>query len=52
LTSNALKLYKNLIAPKKLIPFSAAEGGDGHCQMMARSLYHQRVFDWLDEILM
>jgi pimeloyl-ACP methyl ester carboxylesterase len=52
LASNALKLYKNLIAPKKLIPFTAAEGSGGHCQMMARSLYHQRVFDWLDEILM
>ncbi|MFK7760509.1 MAG: alpha/beta hydrolase family protein [Candidatus Midichloriaceae bacterium] len=52
LASNALKLYKNLMAPKKLIPFTAAEGSGGHCQMMARSLYHQRVFDWLDEILM
>lgn len=28
-----------------------AEGSSVHCEGMARSLYHQRVFDWLDEIL-
>lgn len=23
----------------------------GHCESLARGLYHQRVFDWLDETL-
>ena len=31
--------------------FTDAEGSGGHCEGMARTLYHQRVFDWLDETL-
>lgn len=23
----------------------------GHCETLARSVYHQRVYDWLDETL-
>lgn len=34
-----------------LIPFTAAEGADMHCQPLARSLTAQRMFDWLDEQL-
>ncbi|MFS0910937.1 alpha/beta hydrolase family protein [Microbacterium sp. 179-I 3D2 NHS] len=34
-----------------VIPFTAAEGADGHCQPMARALTAQRMFDWLDEKL-
>lgn len=34
-----------------LVQFTAAEGADMHCEPMARSLYHQRMFDWLDEQL-
>lgn len=34
-----------------VIPFTAAEGADGHCQPMARTLTAQRMFDWLDERL-
>jgi hypothetical protein len=40
-----------LWAPKALVRFTTSEGADGHCETMARSLYHQRVFDWLDEVL-
>lgn len=47
----APKLYEALKVQKKLMSFSLAEGSGGHCEAMARSLYHQRVFDWLDEIL-
>jgi pimeloyl-ACP methyl ester carboxylesterase len=36
---------------KMLVRFTAAEGAGGHCEAMARTLYHQRVFDWLDETL-
>lgn len=36
---------------KVLVQFTAAEGAGGHCEAMARTLYHQRVFDWLDETL-
>jgi hypothetical protein len=34
-----------------LLRFTAAEGAGGHCEAFARSLYHQRVYDWLDETL-
>lgn len=34
-----------------LIRFTAAEGADGHCQPLARTLTAQRMFDWLDEQL-
>lgn len=34
-----------------LVPFTAAEGADGHCQPLARALTEQRVFDWLDGYL-
>lgn len=32
-----------------LVPFTAAEGADGHCQPLARTLTAQRLFDWLDQ---
>ncbi|MCC6312636.1 MAG: alpha/beta fold hydrolase [Thermomicrobiales bacterium] len=44
-------LFAAIQAPKTLVHFTAAEGAGGHCETLARSLYHQRVFDWLDETL-
>ena len=34
-----------------LVPFTAAEGADGHCQPLAHELTAQRVFDWMDDVL-
>lgn len=34
-----------------VVPFTAAEGADKHCQPLARTLTAQRMFDWLDERL-
>jgi hypothetical protein len=34
-----------------LVPFTAAEGADLHCQPLARGLTEQRMFDWLDDRL-
>jgi hypothetical protein len=45
------RLYDALPGPKQLVPFTAAEGADRHCEPMARSLLEQRRFDWLDEAL-
>ncbi|HEX6116077.1 MAG TPA: prolyl oligopeptidase family serine peptidase [Solirubrobacterales bacterium] len=46
------RLYEALPGPdKRLVPFTAAEGANLHCEPMARSLVDQRVFDWLDETL-
>lgn len=36
---------------KALLTFTAAEGAGGHCEATARRVYHQRVYDWLDETL-
>jgi hypothetical protein len=32
------RLYDAVTAPKRLVPFTAAEGADRHCEPMARSL--------------
>ena len=34
-----------------LMPFTADEGADGHCEPRAPALRAERVFDWLDEQL-
>lgn len=34
-----------------VIPFTAAEGADGHCEPLARGLTAERMFDWLDDRL-
>lgn len=31
-----------------VVPFTAAEGADRHCQPLARALTEERVYDWLD----
>lgn len=51
LASFAPEAYELLCCPKTLVHFRADEGADGHCAMMARSLMHQRMFDWLDSVL-
>ena len=38
-------------AVSTLVPFTAAEGANLHCQPLARGLTEQRMFDWLDERL-
>jgi hypothetical protein len=45
------QVYDALECPKKLVRFTAAEGANRHCEPKARSLYNQRVFDWLDGVL-
>ncbi|QOY91168.1 alpha/beta hydrolase family protein [Paludibaculum fermentans] len=51
LSRGAQKLFDALRCPKLLLRFTATEGSGGHCEPLARSLYEQRVFDWLDETL-
>jgi pimeloyl-ACP methyl ester carboxylesterase len=45
------RVFAAISAPKQRIVFSASDGGSAHCQMGALSLQHQRVFDWLDGVL-
>jgi len=44
-------VYGPLSGPKTFDRSLAAEGAGGHSAMMARSLFHQRMFDWLDTML-
>lgn len=44
-------LYDLLGSPKTLVPFTAAEGADLHCEPKALGLRDLRIFDWLDETL-
>jgi pimeloyl-ACP methyl ester carboxylesterase len=47
----AERLHAALQCPKALVRFTAAEGAGGHCEETARSLFHQRAYDWLDDVL-
>ncbi len=49
LSAGAGAFYDALSCPKTLMRFTAAEGGDGHCEMGNRSLLNRRALDWLDE---
>jgi len=50
-SAQAKRLYSALRCSKHLVHFTAAEGAGGHCESLSRSLYHQRIFDWLDDTL-
>ncbi|MDN5914865.1 MAG: prolyl oligopeptidase family serine peptidase [Pseudonocardia sp.] len=38
-----------LSCPVTLLPFTAVEGADGHCEPAAQGLRGERILDWLDE---
>lgn len=44
-------LYEALHCPKTFAAFTAAEGAREHCHEGALTLFHQRMFDWLDDTL-
>jgi len=44
-------LYAAVTAPKTLVRFTNAEGAGMHTEALARTLYDQRMFDWLDQTL-
>jgi hypothetical protein len=47
----ARKLHGALTGDKAFIAFTAREGAGEHCEAGARSLFNQRIFDWLDQVL-
>jgi len=47
-----MKVYDALTCPKKYILFTVEEGAEEHCQCGAPAISNQRIFDWLDEILL
>lgn len=42
------RLYDLLTCPKTLVPFTAADGADLHCEPKGYGLRDLRVFNWLD----
>lgn len=44
-------LYEALQCEKTFMAFTAAEGAGEHCHEGALTLFHQRMFDWLDDTL-
>jgi len=45
------EVYEALVCPKTIIRFTGEEGANWHCEPKARSLYDQRMFDWLATVL-
>ena len=49
------KVYDGLVSvpssSKKYILFTEEEGAEEHCQCGAPAITNQRIFDWLDQIL-
>jgi pimeloyl-ACP methyl ester carboxylesterase len=50
-SSRGNTFYEALRCEKTLISFSPEEGASGHCEAGAASLFEQRVFDWIDQII-
>jgi pimeloyl-ACP methyl ester carboxylesterase len=49
---DARTVYRALTCPEKeYLLFTSQEGADEHCQFGAMSLFHQRIFDWLDGVI-
>jgi hypothetical protein len=45
------KLFDMVTSPKQLIPFTASDGADLHCEPQGFGLRDLRVFNWLDRTL-
>lgn len=45
----AARLAEALTCPVTRMPFTAAEGADGHCEPLAPGLRGERILDWLDD---
>jgi hypothetical protein len=45
------EVYGALTCPKTIVRFTREEGANWHCEPKARSLYDQRMFDWLATVM-
>ena len=51
LSAAAPRLVAQLDCEHEYVEFRAADGAGEHCHAGARSVYHERVFTWLDHVL-
>jgi alpha-beta hydrolase superfamily lysophospholipase len=49
--SQSRRLFDALQCEKRFVMFENSEGAGEHCEAGARSLFEQRAFDWLAEVL-
>lgn len=45
------EVFDALKSPKTIVRFTREEGANWHCEPKARSLYDQRMFDWLATVM-
>ena len=45
------QLFDALTCEKRYLLFTTEEGAGEHCHAGAHTLFHQRMFDWLDDVL-
>jgi dienelactone hydrolase len=51
IAAQARQLYDALECPKEFVFFTEGEGAGGHCEGLGQSLFFQRAYDWLDDVL-
>lgn len=51
ISASAPDLVAALTCPHEFVTFTAAEGAGDHCESGARTLFHARLFGWLEPIL-
>src|SRR5919199_2087190 len=51
IAAQARQLYEALECPKEFVFFTEGEGAGGHCEGLGQSLFFQRAYDWLDDVL-
>jgi hypothetical protein len=51
ISASSLEFFERLRCKKRYIRFTVEEGAAEHCVSGNRALFHERVFDWLDEQL-
>jgi dienelactone hydrolase len=52
LPTDGRQIYETLAGPKDYLLFEAEEGAEEHCQVGALLLFHERLFEWLNQCLM
>jgi dienelactone hydrolase len=51
IAAQARQLYEALECPKEFVFFTEGEGAGGHCEGLGQTLFFQRAYDWLDDVL-
>lgn len=50
-SARAGELASEVTCPHEYVEFRNVDGVSGHCEMTGRAQFHQKAFDWLDEVL-